>query len=194
MSLRMRTAQVVAAISIFAAISVAAALWPEGASLAQDRPHAASPREQKEERKVGAAPTVPLPADRPDALSLPPDPEPNPPVAGTVAPLPPDPQVQPQPPADREQAADEFLNHARDQANAAIKTLGEEAETLRARLQKVEAGLARWQAMLKALEQAQAANRPDLLPQGPKAPKEPAQLKSDAALPAPPAGGAQPRP
>ena len=60
-------------------------------------------------------------------------------------------------------AVDEFLGRNRKEADESIKALAREAETLRARLQKVEAALARWQSVSNALNQdaPQAASGPD---------------------------------
>jgi hypothetical protein len=54
---------------------------------------------------------------------------------------------------DPERAAQDFADRTRKEADAAIKSLTAEAETLRARLRKVEAGLQRWQALQTALDQ-----------------------------------------
>ena len=48
---------------------------------------------------------------------------------------------------------DSFLDRNRKEADEAIKSLSAEAETLKARLQKVEAALARWQAVAGALNE-----------------------------------------
>ena len=54
--------------------------------------------------------------------------------------------------ADPEGAAKAFVEKSQKEADEAINALSKEAETLRARLQKVEAGLARWQAVKESLE------------------------------------------
>lgn len=54
---------------------------------------------------------------------------------------------------DPEKAAQDFAERTRKEADTAIKSLSAEAETLRARLRKVEAGLQRWQALQAALDQ-----------------------------------------
>ena len=51
------------------------------------------------------------------------------------------------------EAVDSFLDRNRKEAEDATQALTREAETLRARLQKVEAALARWQAVSAALNQ-----------------------------------------
>jgi hypothetical protein len=53
---------------------------------------------------------------------------------------------------DPEAAAASFVERSTKEADDAIKTLSKEAEALRARLEKVETGLARWQAVKNALE------------------------------------------
>jgi hypothetical protein len=54
---------------------------------------------------------------------------------------------------DPEKAAQEFVDRTRQEAGTAIKSLSAEAEALRARLKKVEAGLKRWQTLQAALDQ-----------------------------------------
>jgi hypothetical protein len=54
--------------------------------------------------------------------------------------------------SDPEQAANDFLANARREAEAAVKSLNEEAETLRDRLKKVEAAAKRWETLLAALD------------------------------------------
>ena len=54
--------------------------------------------------------------------------------------------------ADPEAAAKGFIEKSTKEADEAIKALSREAEILRARLQKVEAGLVRWQGVKAALE------------------------------------------
>jgi hypothetical protein len=66
-------------------------------------------------------------------------------------------------------AVDSFLSRNRKEADDSIKNLTKEAEVLRARLQKVEEALARWQAVSDALNQGAApiANGPGPKP-GPR--------------------------
>jgi hypothetical protein len=54
------------------------------------------------------------------------------------------------------QAVEAFVQRNRKEADEAIKTLTQERDSLRARLQKVEAALGRWKAVAGALEQSQA--------------------------------------
>ncbi len=54
--------------------------------------------------------------------------------------------------ADPEAAANGFVERSTKEAEDAIKALTKEAESLRARLQKVESGLARWQSVKQSLE------------------------------------------
>jgi hypothetical protein len=55
------------------------------------------------------------------------------------------------PTADPEAAAVAFVERSQKEADEAIRALGKEAEALRSRLQKVEAGLARWESVKEAL-------------------------------------------
>jgi hypothetical protein len=72
------------------------------------------------------------------------------------------------------QAVEAFVQRNRKEADEAIKALTQERDSLRARLQKVEAALGRWKAVAGALEQSQAtAAQP---------------VQADAVEPAPEAG------
>jgi hypothetical protein len=64
------------------------------------------------------------------------------------------------------QAVEAFVQRNRKEADDAIMTLTQERDSLRARLQKVEAALGRWKAVAGALERSQAevAETPDLAP------------------------------
>jgi hypothetical protein len=74
------------------------------------------------------------------------------------------------------QAVKAFVQRNRKEADEAIKTLTQERDSLRERLQKVEAALGRWKAVAGALEQSQAtAAQP---------------VQADAVEPAPEAGPA----
>ena len=53
------------------------------------------------------------------------------------------------------QAVEAFVQRNRKEADEAIKTLTQERDSLRARLQKVEAALGRWKAVAGALERSQ---------------------------------------
>lgn len=59
--------------------------------------------------------------------------------------------------ADPEGAAKAFVERSQKEAEEAVAALSKEAEALRARLQKVEAGLARWQAVKESLGATVAA-------------------------------------
>ena len=60
---------------------------------------------------------------------------------------------------DPEKAASAFVDQNQKHAEAQLKTLKEEAEKLRARLTKVEAGIKRWDRVLEALKQSQGRSR-----------------------------------
>jgi hypothetical protein len=60
---------------------------------------------------------------------------------------------------DPEKVAKDFVEQNQKQAEAQLKNLKDEAEKLRARLQKVEAGIKRWETLLGALKQSQTATR-----------------------------------
>jgi hypothetical protein len=109
------------------------------ASLAQraEVPPPAIPRAELPSAPEPRDPTLP-PLD-PGAPSLPPPPAEQP----AIAPASDDPM----------QDVEEFVKRGREQADNSIRALSQEAETLRARLQKVEAALGRWRAVAKALEQ-----------------------------------------
>src|SRR4051794_30673321 len=64
---------------------------------------------------------------------------------------------------DSMQAVEAFVQRNRKEADEAIKTLTQERDSLRERLQKVEAALGRWKAVAGALEQRQVAD-PSLPP------------------------------
>jgi hypothetical protein len=53
------------------------------------------------------------------------------------------------------QAVEAFVQRNRKEADEAIKALTQERDSLRARLQKVEAALGRWKAVAGALERSQ---------------------------------------
>ena len=55
---------------------------------------------------------------------------------------------------DPEKVANDFLEHNHKFAEAQLKALKEEAEKLKARLAKVEAGIKRWDRLLEALKQS----------------------------------------
>jgi hypothetical protein len=58
------------------------------------------------------------------------------------------------------QAVEAFLQRNRKEADEAIKALTQERDSLRARLQKVEAALGRWKAVAGALEHRQVDEPP----------------------------------
>jgi hypothetical protein len=95
-------------------------------------------------------PTQPAPASSPFDL------EPAPKVAAPAS-------TRPSTTDDPEGSAAEFLDRSRREAGEAVKTLSAEAELLRAKLAKTEAGLKRWQNVLEALNrQIRPGNGPPL--------------------------------
>jgi hypothetical protein len=93
--------------------------------------------------------SVPAPSARVEGPELSP-----PPVAGSgVAAAAPNPDG----PAndDPEQNARSFVERSRKEAQDELKKLKEEAERLRTRLGKVEAGIRRWEALLAALDKSE---------------------------------------
>lgn len=84
---------------------------------------------------------------------------------------------------DPEGSAAEFLDRSRREAGEAVRALSAEAETLRAKLAKTEAGLKRWQNVLEALN---GQIRPGNEPASPKLPAEPEPILEPASLPSPP--------
>ena len=65
---------------------------------------------------------------------------------------------------DPEKVANTFLEQNRKLAEAQLKALKDEAEKLKARLTKIEAGMRRWERLLAALNQSQTAARVDTPP------------------------------
>jgi len=77
---------------------------------------------------------------------------------------------------DPEKVVKVFVEQNKKQAETQLKNLKDEAEKLRTRLQKVEAGIKRWETLLEALKQSQVvasfdppatpttAVEPDLVP------------------------------
>jgi hypothetical protein len=60
-----------------------------------------------------------------------------------------------------------FVEQNRKQAEAQLKSLKDEAERLRSRLQKVDAGIRRWETLLEALRQSEriSVTDPRIIPQ-----------------------------
>jgi hypothetical protein len=127
--------------------------------------------------KASAQPLVESPPGEASQPGMPPEPAPAgdvqfglppapseqgtlPVIASNPAPTPPSSSAQPTPsssiapsPGDDPMGAVEtFLDRNRKEAENSIQTLNQEAEALRTRLQKVEAALARWQDVSKALK------------------------------------------
>jgi hypothetical protein len=187
-------------------------------------PKAAIPRPNAEPLK--AEPGAPLLAVPTDALSEPrpaDGPEHEPALAPANAPAPAPvvvgPDHSPLEAEDPEKVASDFLEHNHKFAEAQLKALKEEAEKLKARLAKVEAGIKRWDRLVEALKQSgkvtgvegvvepAAKERPPAAPaadhdlhlprattddkQPPRA--EPAAKLPDAARPASAAGDLAPR-
>jgi hypothetical protein len=105
-----------------------------------------------------------LPEAMPDPVSVPTLPAETPPTAPGASSPPPfggtGPRVDVVEPGgtgteradDPEKEAGAYVEKTRREATAAVKALRDEAEALRARLKKVEAGLRRWEALLSALD------------------------------------------
>lgn len=101
-----------------------------------------------------------------------------------------------------------FLQRNRKEADDSIKSLTQEAEMLRARLQKVEAALGRWQAIAGALNQEPKkpseadptpVSKPEAGPENPHAvgapsSEPPSQVKPQESSPVPPSLPADPPP
>ncbi len=127
-----------------------------------EEPKAAVPEAKPEVPK--GEPGVPLPAPvSADALQLPretdgPASEPALKLVDPPAPAPVvvGPDHSPLEAEDPEKVASDFLEHNHKFADAQLKALKEEAEKLKARLAKVEAGIKRWDRLLEALKQSGA--------------------------------------
>ncbi len=126
-----------------------------------ETPKPAPPQEQRETVEGDLAPKSRI-AGPGDSLAVPslntlqdkPTPiEPS--VAGAPAPVTVGPDHLPAEGEDPEKVASAFLEHNQKLAEAQLKSLREEAEKLRARLTKVEAGIKRWDRLLQALKQSQ---------------------------------------
>lgn len=151
--------------------------WASRYSIAQERtqdvppqipsggePKAAPPQAKPE--TVAAEPTLALPGPvelTPGDAASPPGPKeapsPKPLSSSTSAPAPVvvGPDHSPIEAADPEKLAGEFLDQNQKIAEAQVKSLKEEAEKLKARLTKVEAGIKRWERLLVALKQSREA-------------------------------------
>lgn len=160
-------------VRIMAASGVAASvvgLMTPGSRLWAQKPEAPA------EKAVRAEPTLEIPTTRVEgAISTPltvspvgPEADPQPAVLppatartakGTTAAAP-GPFTPEGTLADPEGEAKAFVEKSRKEADEVIRALNKEAETLRARLQKVEAGLARWQAVKDSLGATDVAGRP----------------------------------
>jgi hypothetical protein len=81
-------------------------------------------------------------------------------VAGAPAPVTVGPDHSPAEGDDPEKVANAFLEQNQKLAEAQLKALKDEAEKLRARLTKVEAGIKRWDRLLVALAQSQGTTEP----------------------------------
>jgi hypothetical protein len=132
-----------------------------------------------------AAPELPsMPAEPPSAIppSLPAVDEAPPPQ---ITQTPTSPAIAARPGEDPMGAVDSFLDRNRKEAENSIQALNQEAEILRARLQKVEAALARWQDVSKALKGegslAQGQSTPTQLEPVPSKGEEPSPTPATAA-------------
>jgi hypothetical protein len=95
--------------------------------------------------------------------------------------------------ADPEKAAQAFVDQNKKMAMGQLKNLKSEAERLRARLQKVEAGIRRWESLLAAIEKSEAeAKDPGPTSLEPAPPNGRRQLRAKAEPPK--AGNTPPTP
>lgn len=85
------------------------------------------------------------------------------------------------------QAANSYITKTRQEAEASVKALRDEASALRERLKKVESALGRWESLLSALE-SDVPRRPDRTELVP-APNEPALVPGPGAHPPAAPGG-----
>jgi hypothetical protein len=165
-------ASVALAVGAIGLISPASRLWAqkpadEPAKTGTAAPEPASlpsaPTEVIKTKEVVAIPAQDLspppamPSD-PGPMALPPIATPQPVGAGELPAEPKRDTPAPSPASaahdaltDPEAAAKAFVERSQKEADGAIQALGKEAEALRARLQKVEAGLARWESVKEAL-------------------------------------------
>jgi hypothetical protein len=132
-----------------------------GAILKGEEPKPAVPQAKPETNSEVASPLpAPGPADRLSVPHLTAEPEPSP-FDGTIgtkapAPIPIAPGDATAEVDDPEKVATAFLEQNQKLAESHLKTLKEEAEKLKARLIKVEAGIKRWDSLLEALRQSQS--------------------------------------
>jgi hypothetical protein len=110
-----------------------------------------------------ATPAPPAPAPRQDLKppgQTPSEPG-NPPLPVAESTVLPPPELNAGPGApptdDPEKAVQAFVDQNKKTAEGQLKSLRSEAERLRARLQKVEAGIRRWESLLAAIEKSEAA-------------------------------------
>jgi nucleotide-binding universal stress UspA family protein len=96
--------------------------------------------------------------------------------------------------ADPEKVASDFLEQNQKMAEAHLKALKEEAEKLKARLTKVEAGIKRWDRLLEAFKQSGNATTAAEGAVEPAAKHQPAAAKQDLGLPHATKEEAQPAP
>jgi hypothetical protein len=149
--MRLKPAQAVRMLMVAAVTAMSVVLVVSGPRLrAQQRPNEGKPISGGDVPKSESLPTpvfdpgFATPSEALPAPAMPPTapprvlPSPSSTAAGTMA--------------DPEAAAFGFVERTTKEADDAIKALAKEAETLRARLQKVEAGLTRWQAVKTSLE------------------------------------------
>jgi hypothetical protein len=139
--------------------------WVTRSTQAQDGPKSSPSQERRDgPQSTLVAPTPPGPdgagqrdLEVPPAREAPPTPIPA--ELGTAAPSPPGPAND-----DPEKNARAFAERNRKEAQDELKRLKDEAERLRTRLGKVEAGIRRWEALLSALENCERTEPPKLQP------------------------------
>ncbi|MGP0064167.1 MAG: hypothetical protein ACLQGP_11285 [Isosphaeraceae bacterium] len=121
----------------------------------------ASPTARPAPEPLQAIDPAPVPSPEPSkAVAFPFDRPPSP-VPLPVAELPPaDPAPLANDNDDPEKKAQAFVEQNRKVAESQLKSLKEEEQKLRARLQKVEGGIKRWESLLTALEKSSAASPP----------------------------------
>ena len=151
--------------------------WVARSTRAQDGPKPVSPAAPSSQP---ASPSEELPSPAPlnqhsDAL-LPPATSPD-----ATAPNPAGPGND-----DPEKNARAFIERNRRQAQGELRSLKDEAERLRMRLGKVEAGIRRWEALVAALENSEKIATAKAAEPARRSANTPSQLAEASEVPAPP--------